>query len=249
MLTISEVARFAGVTVRAVRHYHQRGLLSEPERDASGYRRYDADDVVTLLRIRTLATAGVPLARVGELLQASPEDFAQALGEVERNLDDRIQELQQHRRQVSQLADVESLALPSEVVDYLRRIREAGISERVIAMERDGWILLAAGDPDRVPEWIAQKTAYMDNPQYRDIYFGFAHALDWDPDDPGVVELADKMVASAAQLSSDERSDLLAPTGEVLGEDLTSLLELQGMAHVSRTWDRLQLLIRERLPE
>lgn len=41
MLTISQLAPYAGVTV-PVRHYHQTGLLAEPERDHSGYRSYDA---------------------------------------------------------------------------------------------------------------------------------------------------------------------------------------------------------------
>ena len=39
MLTIGELASYAGVTVRAVRRYHAKGLLPEPERDHSGYRR------------------------------------------------------------------------------------------------------------------------------------------------------------------------------------------------------------------
>ena len=64
MLTISQLASYAGVSVRAVRHYHAIGLLPEPKRDHSGYRRYDAAAVVELIRIRTLAEAGVPLARV-----------------------------------------------------------------------------------------------------------------------------------------------------------------------------------------
>ena len=76
MLTISQLAAYAGVTVRAVRHYHQIGLLPEPARDRSGYRTYGAADVVRLIRIRTLAEAGVPLARVQELLDATPEEFA-----------------------------------------------------------------------------------------------------------------------------------------------------------------------------
>ena len=42
MLTIGQLAAYAGVTTRAVRHYHQVGLLPEPERDASGYRTYAA---------------------------------------------------------------------------------------------------------------------------------------------------------------------------------------------------------------
>lgn len=58
MLTISELASYAGVTVRAVRHYHAKGLLPEPERDRSGYRRYGGDAVVDLIRIRTLAGPG-----------------------------------------------------------------------------------------------------------------------------------------------------------------------------------------------
>ena len=70
MLTISQLARYAGVTVRAVRHYHAKGLLPEPGRDHSGYRRYDAAAVVELVKIRTLADAGIPLSRVRGLLAA-----------------------------------------------------------------------------------------------------------------------------------------------------------------------------------
>ena len=62
-LTIGQLASYASVTVRAVRHYHAKGLLPEPERDHSGYRRYDAHAAVELIKIRTLADAGVPLAR------------------------------------------------------------------------------------------------------------------------------------------------------------------------------------------
>ena len=72
MLTIGQLAGHTGVTVRAIRHYHQRGLLAEPERDASGYRRYGATAVVDLIRIKTLSDAGVPLARIQELLTAQP---------------------------------------------------------------------------------------------------------------------------------------------------------------------------------
>jgi DNA-binding transcriptional MerR regulator len=86
MLTISQLASYAGVTVRAVRHYHAKGLLPEPERDHSGYRRYNAAAVVELIRIRTLAHAGVPLSRVQELLAAGDEEFAAALADIDRRL-------------------------------------------------------------------------------------------------------------------------------------------------------------------
>src|SRR5689334_17440458 len=94
MLTISRLAAYAGVTVRAVRHYHQIGLLPEPERDRSGYRTYDAAAVVRLIRIRTLADAGVPLARVQELLDAEPAEFARSIDEIDAQLRAEIRRLQ-----------------------------------------------------------------------------------------------------------------------------------------------------------
>ena len=60
MLTIGQLADYVGVTRRAIRHYHALGLLPEPERTASGYRSYDAQDVVELHRIKVLTDAGVP---------------------------------------------------------------------------------------------------------------------------------------------------------------------------------------------
>ncbi|WP_435193151.1 MerR family DNA-binding transcriptional regulator, partial [Nonomuraea sp. bgisy094] len=32
MLTIGRLADYAGVTIKAIRHYHERGLLAEPDR-------------------------------------------------------------------------------------------------------------------------------------------------------------------------------------------------------------------------
>ena len=56
-LTIGQLAEYAGVTIKAVRLYHRRGLLPEPPRDTSGYRRYTAEDAIALVKIRTLAEA------------------------------------------------------------------------------------------------------------------------------------------------------------------------------------------------
>jgi len=68
LLTIGQLAKLCGVTVRAVRHYHRIGLLAEPDRDAAGYRRHAATAVVDLIRIKVLAESGVPLARVRQLI-------------------------------------------------------------------------------------------------------------------------------------------------------------------------------------
>src|SRR5215472_15046773 len=92
-LTISQLAEYAGMTIKAVRHYHRRSLLPEPPRDASGYRRYTAEDAIALVKIRTLAEAGVPLARIGTLLVAEPGEFAARMAEIDRKLQERVDEL------------------------------------------------------------------------------------------------------------------------------------------------------------
>ncbi len=147
MLTISQLADYVGVTVRAVRHYHQRGLLPEPGRDASGYRRYDAEAVISLIRIKALADAGVPLARIRELLAAGPAEFAGAVAEIDQALAGRIRELRAQRHRIAQLAAGDRLFVPAEIADLFDRIRSLGVSPQAMQIERDSWILLAARYP------------------------------------------------------------------------------------------------------
>jgi DNA-binding transcriptional MerR regulator len=193
MLTIGQLASYAGVTIRAVRHYHQIGLLQEPGRDASGYRTYDAGAVVRLIRIRTLAEAGVPLTRVRQLLDADPETFAAATGEIDRQLRAQIRSLREHRRRIAQLGTGDSLALPKAVVDYLDRLRATGASEAVIEPERDAWILMAARYPEVIPELMADKVAQLANPKIVRLYQLIGRIAEDGGDEELLREVADRM--------------------------------------------------------
>ena len=195
MLTISQLASYAGVTVRAVRHYHAKGLLPEPERDHSGYRRYDAAAVVELVRIRTLAEAGVPLSRVRELLAADDAEFAAAVKDIDHRLRAEIRERQGHRERIARLAAGDSLALPPEVVAYLGRMRELGFRERLIEVERDSWILISAQMPAEVPAFMAVKHAQLEHEALRSLYLDIGDLADGAPDDPRLPALADRVAA------------------------------------------------------
>ena len=207
MLTIGQLAAHAGVTVRAVRHYHARGLLPEPERDASGYRRYDANAVVNLIRIRTLADAGVPLSRVKELLEADEEEFAAAVAEIDKRLRAEIREQQKRRERINRLAAGDSLALPSDAVAYLDQLRELGVPERMVEGERDAWILIAAQAPERMTKWIALKREQLEDPEVVELYRRLFDMIDWQPDDPRLPEVADWLAAAFAKAESWEEYD------------------------------------------
>ena len=58
---IGDAAAFVGVTPRAIRHYHQVGLLPERERGGDGRRRYGYAEILRLLWIRRMADAGIAL--------------------------------------------------------------------------------------------------------------------------------------------------------------------------------------------
>jgi DNA-binding transcriptional MerR regulator len=223
VLTISQLAAYAGVTVRAVRHYHAKGLLPEPERDHSGYRRYDAAAVVELIRIRTLADAGVPLSRVKELLAAGEDEFAAAVEEIDKRLRAEIRERQRHRERIAQLAAGESLALPAEAVAYLQRMRELGIPERMIAGERDAWILVAAQLPEHMDAYIANKREQIEDPSVADFYRDMDDMIDWEPGDPRLPALADRLVAQLESVDEEEWKAFAEDGG--MSDDLVALLD------------------------
>ncbi len=255
MLTIGQLAAYCGVTVRAVRHYHQVGLLPEPERDASGYRRYGATAVVSLIKIRTLASAGVPLSQIGQMLEVDPSAFAETIGRIDRHLRGEIERLEISRKQIAQLTAGDGLALPPEVVAYLDRLRQLGVSERIVEGERDGWILMMARWPDRVREWMPAKFAHLEDPRVVRLYRLLSELLDSDAgvDDPRVTEVADIMAElneeayAFAETYRDEAAhddlpfdliDALAVESDPRVQQLIDLMRERGWAG----WTRLERL-------
>ena len=243
MLTIGQLASYAGVTARAVRHYHQIGLLPEPERDASGYRRYGATAVVTLIKIRTLANAGVPLSQIRQMLEADAPAFAETVQRIDAHLRDEIERLETSRKQIAQLAAADSLALPPEVISYLGRLREIGVSERIVEAERDAWILVTARWPESIREVMAGKLAQLDDPQVVRLYRLGSELLESDAnDDPRLEEVADIMAGLAEQAYASGEIIAGEPAHDDLPFDLLDALAIETDPRVERLFG----LMRER---
>jgi DNA-binding transcriptional MerR regulator len=241
MITIGQLATYAGVTIKAVRHYHKRGLLEEPPRDSSGYRRYTAQHAIDLVKIKTLAEAGVPLARVKELLAASPERFAVAISEVDHALQERARELRRSRERIARLGAGDRLFVSADVADYLDRLRELGVSRRSVEMERDGWILLQSASPKAAAIWFADKLDAIDDPEFVAIYLEYDAAFDWPADDPRLDALANRserwFVRRGEGLTSRK-----VPTPD---PGIVQLIATS-TGSSSPAWDRLKEIARER---
>jgi MerR family transcriptional regulator/heat shock protein HspR len=73
--SISVAAELAGINEQSLRLYERQGLLT-PARSAGGTRRYSADDLARLQRIRELVAAGVNLAGIARILELEDRNDA-----------------------------------------------------------------------------------------------------------------------------------------------------------------------------
>jgi DNA-binding transcriptional MerR regulator len=241
MITIGQLAAYAGVTIRAVRHYHQRGLLEEPSRDSSGYRRYTAEHAIKLIKIATLAKAGVPLDRVKELLAADPDRFAAALVEIDANLKERADELLRTRERIARLRSGDRLFVSEEVADYLDQLHELGMSQRAVQVERDCWILMESVSPKAAAIWIAGKRDALRDPEFRAILLEYDAAFEWSSDDPRLNAVADRSVRWLAAQSSGSGGEE-RPQDPKIAQLLATTLGASSPA-----WDRLTEIASERM--
>lgn len=193
MLTIGQLARHTGVPAKTVRFYHSIGLLPEPVRDASGYRRYTAADAIGLIKVRALAEAGVPLVQIPVLLEAGPGERAAALQRIDRDLARQVCRLEATRARLRTLAGPQP-QLPVGVADYLDLLAQVGLSPQWIAMERDLWVLAFATHPQSAAAMLADQHQAKTLPEVQQIYRDYDRARDLDPDDPRLEELAERIL-------------------------------------------------------
>ena len=110
-MNIGQVAQYSGVSTKMIRHYEDRGLVKKAVRSASGYRVYSENDMHILAFVRQARSLGFSIKQIRELLglwqnkmRKSSKVKELALKHI-RELDFRIQELQEIQRAISQLAN------------------------------------------------------------------------------------------------------------------------------------------------
>ncbi|MBP2471546.1 DNA-binding transcriptional MerR regulator [Crossiella equi] len=122
-----QLADLAGTTLRTVRHYHEVGLLPEPERRANGYKRYGPRHLVRLLRILRLTGLGFSLAQIAEMNETDDHP-GEALRRLDAELASTIERLQRVRAELAVLLHQEAPPdLPAELatVTVASRMTEA----------------------------------------------------------------------------------------------------------------------------
>ncbi|MGW4077985.1 MerR family transcriptional regulator [Streptomyces asiaticus] len=190
---IGAAAAFAGTTPRAIRHYHQIGLLPEPERGGDGRRRYGYDDMIRLLWIRRMADVGISLDDMRAAFDESG-DIEETLGRLEESLAAQEADIKRRRAAVARLRAVGSpQGLLSELVtDRLGHLPPGALRasdmEALLVTER---IFGPLGSALQAGVYIVLAT-HPDLRAEEDRLDEAEAALDdgVDPDDPRVEEIA-----------------------------------------------------------
>jgi DNA-binding transcriptional MerR regulator/effector-binding domain-containing protein len=125
MFSIGEFSRITGITVKALRHYHEEGLLAPSWVDEqTGYRYYDDAKIETARLIAFLRSLEFPLTEIRDLLKEGDDDgqsLVQAMERHKRTLNQRIRSFKKSVRSVEQ---------------FLAEQRQAGtMNQRAYAVE------------------------------------------------------------------------------------------------------------------
>ncbi|MFE2454543.1 MerR family transcriptional regulator [[Kitasatospora] papulosa] len=240
---IGDAAAFAGITPRAIRHYHQIGLLPEPERGGDGRRRYGYDDMIRLLWIRKMAHAGVSLddmrtafSEAGDEALDHAPDIESVLSRLEETLAAQEAAIKRRRVAVQRLQALGSpLGLLSELVtDRLSHLPPGALRpsdlDALLITER---IFGPLGAAIQASTFIALAT-HPDLRAEEDRLDAAEAALDdgVEPDDPRVEELAVQRCAhqmalnqaiEAADLDAAEEKIFEIYDADLKGEEGTTM--------------------------
>ncbi len=104
-MTVGEVAKKMGITVRTMQYYDKEGLLSPSAESEGGRRLYTDKDLVTLHQILSLKSLGFSLDDIKRRLISleTPTDVAAALTEQADSIREKIEQLTDSLTEIEQL--------------------------------------------------------------------------------------------------------------------------------------------------
>ncbi len=193
---IGELAKRTGLSVRALRHYDEIGLLVPSERSFSGYRRYSALDLRRLYRIVAMRQLGMGLEQIGAVIDGTGPDVRSTVWAQLEALD-RQRELQDRLRSRLQsvLEALDREAEPStelfiEAIEMTTMIEKYYNPEQLDQLAERGRELGAEAIKEAEREWGELIAAVQQE-----------RAEGTDPASPRMLELARRWQALIAQFT------------------------------------------------
>jgi DNA-binding transcriptional MerR regulator len=109
--SVGQVARYAGISVRTLHHYHEIGLLAPGGRTRAGYRRYAEGDLERLQQVLYYKELGFPLDEIATILDDPGTDAAAHLRRQHELLTRRMDRLRQMVASVERAMEAEKMGI------------------------------------------------------------------------------------------------------------------------------------------
>lgn len=142
-MTVGEVAKKMGITVRTLQYYDKEGLLSPSAESEGGRRLYTDKDLVTLHQIMSLKSLGFSLNDIkGRLISLeTPADVANALTE---QADDMRKKIEQLQASLSSIEQLKTEVLQMQTVNF-KKYADIIVN---LQMKNDSYYLIKRFDDD-----------------------------------------------------------------------------------------------------
>lgn len=129
-ITIGQLAKRAGLTVRTLHHYDHIGLLIPTLRTENGFRLYNREDVIRLQRIKALKQFGCSLAEIRSFLDEPQASLANLINRQIAFLDRRIESAKILRSRLCHLNEQMTRGKDVDLPDWLTLLEIMAIYER-----------------------------------------------------------------------------------------------------------------------
>jgi DNA-binding transcriptional MerR regulator len=180
LLKIGELAKRTGVTIRALRHYDEIGLLSPSTRSEGGFRLYSLEDVGKLYRIQALCRLNLPLAEVQKILTAGNATFPDIMEKQIAFLDHQISH---------------AVALRDHLAELQSRLHQSA------AVTMDDWVGALAQ--------MSAVSKYFDDDERRTLAAQRASVYETrDTEKAGLTMALQKLMAQGVKADTDEAQEL-----------------------------------------
>jgi DNA-binding transcriptional MerR regulator len=180
-LTVGELARRCGLTVRTLHHYDAIGLLKPSLRSDAGYRLYDRANVERLHRIQALRQLGLSLADIGTVLSGPEQPLAELVDSQIAQLDRELERATRLRGRLVVLRGQLVAGQPPDLADWLDTLELMTMYEKYFSPEELKDLPLH-NDPDVLAHWnalVGEVQAAMDRGVTPDSPHAHALALQW----------------------------------------------------------------------
>ncbi|HEV2680510.1 MAG TPA: MerR family transcriptional regulator [Rhodanobacter sp.] len=154
LLTVGELARRCGMTVRTLHHYDAIGLLQPASRSGAGYRLYARADIERLHRIQALRQLGLSLTDIGTALSGPQQPLAEVVDRQIAQIDRELTEAANLRERLVYLRTQLANGQSPDLADWLDTLELMTMYEKYFSPEELKTLPLHT-NPDVQVEWSA----------------------------------------------------------------------------------------------